>query len=130
MILDTTFLVDLLRGDSAARSKATTLESEATLIRVPTPAIYELWEGVELARNPPKEMFRVREVLEDYTLLPLDPRHAMRAGTLSGTLHRRGITLDDVDALIAGAALEERDAVLTRNVKDFQRVPDLVVETY
>lgn len=130
MILDTTFLVDLLRGDRAARAKAVELEAAPRPLRIPAPALYELWEGVELARNPPKEMSRVREVLEDYTVLALEPRHAMRAGTLSGALLRRGITLDDVDALIAGAALEERSAVLTRNVKDFRRVPDLDVETY
>lgn len=130
MILDTSFLVDLLRSDKAARARAGALEREGAILRVPAPAVYELWEGVERSRNPPREMMAVADLLQDYTQLSLEPRHAMRAGTISGSLARRGIVLDDIDTLIAGMAVEERMPVLTRNVKDFERVPALVLETY
>lgn len=130
MILDTTFLIDLLRMDKAAHAVAARLEAGPDVPRVPAPAVYELWEGVERSKNPPRELFAVRDLLQDYTLVALEPRHAMRAGGVSGTLARRGIVLEDMDCLIAGIALEEREGVLTRNVQDFRRVEGLRVETY
>jgi tRNA(fMet)-specific endonuclease VapC len=122
--------VDLLRADKAALAKAKALEGEGHRALVPAPAVFELWEGIERSRHPPRELFAVRDLLQDYPQVALEPRHAMRAGTLSGALARRGIVLEDVDCLIAGIALEERAPVLTRNVADFRRVEGLRVETY
>lgn len=130
MILDTTVLVDLLRGDKGAKARVRQLEGEGAVLWVPTPAVFELWEGVERADRPEREREAVESILRAYTVLPFESRHAARAGSLSGRLVRRGEMLDPVDAEIAGMALEERLPVLTRNTKHFRRVPDLAVETY
>jgi predicted nucleic acid-binding protein len=130
VIVDTTLLVDLLRGDSAAREKVRKLEAAGTVLWVPTPAVFELWEGVERADRPEREREKVEEILDAYTVLAFENRHAARAGTLSGKLVRRGDMIDPIDAEIAGVAMEERLAVLTRNEKHFGRVPDLAIETY
>lgn len=130
MMLDTTFLVDLLRKDRAAKERLQDLQDARALLKVPTTAIYELWEGAERSRNPHQEMADAQRILDGCMVLPLEARHAMRAGRLSGALALRGEVLDDVDLLIAGTAIEEDEAVLTRNVRDFRRVPDLRVETY
>lgn len=130
MIADTCVLVDLLRGVRAARDRVAALEGGGEVLRVPTPAVYELREGVERSRNPARELFAVEDLLRDFAILPFDLRHATRAGSVSGMLSRRGQPLDDIDVLIAGMALQEQDAVLTKNLKDFDRVPGLRVETY
>lgn len=130
MIVDTTLLVDLLRRDKAAIERVRALEANGTLLWIPTPAVFELWEGVERSDRPNQERERVAAVLRDYTVLSFDARHAERAGTLSGELVRRGRMLDPIDAQIAGMALEERLRVLTRNVSDYRRVAGLEVETY
>lgn len=130
MITDTTFLIDLARHDPGALAKAKTLESAGELLRVPAPALYELWEGIERSRHPARELASVEALLEDFFLLPLEPRHAKRAGTVSGVLTRKGTPVDDIDLLLAGMALEEDLPILTRNLRDFRRVPDLRLETY
>lgn len=130
MIADTTVLVDLLRGVVASRDRVAALEREGDSLRVPTPAVYELWEGVERSAHPARELFAVEELLRDFPVLAFELRHATRAGTVSGALARRGLSMDDIDLLIAGMALQEQEAVLTRNLKDFRRVPGLRVETY
>src|SRR5919204_1627741 len=129
VIADTTLLVDLLRRDEAARKTTERLESDGVVLWVPTPAVFELWEGVERADRPEEEARRIDAVLGDYTVLAFERRHAARAGRLSGSLLRRGTALDPVDVQIAGMALEERLAVLTRNVKHFERIPGLEVAT-
>jgi len=130
VIADTTLLVDLLRGTEAAQREVRRLESEGVLLWVPTPAEFELWEGVERADRPEEEARRIDAVLGGYTVLAFERPHAARAGRLSGALLRRGTMLDPVDAQIAGMALEEQLQVLTRNAKHFERVPDLEVATY
>lgn len=127
---DTTVLVDLLRRTEAARAAVRRLESEGVVLWIPTPAVFELWEGVERADRPDEEARRIDAVLGDYTVLALEHRHAARAGRVSGALLRRGTMLDPLDAQIAGMALEERVPVLTRNARHFDRVPDLEVATY
>jgi hypothetical protein len=127
MILDTAFLVDIIRGVRAAGARARGLEGRGEFLRVPAPAVFELWEGVERSNDPPAEQLRVAALLERYPVMDLNRRHATRAGRLSGSLLRRGVVLGEVDLLIAGTALEENEPLLTRNVKDFERVPDLRV---
>lgn len=130
MILDTTVLVDLLRGDAKARVRVKALEEGGVLLWVPTPALFELWEGVERSDRPERERRLMSEILGLYTVLAFEANHAARAGVLSGALVRRGEMLDPIDAQIAGIALEERRPVLTRNVAHYRRVPGLEVETY
>lgn len=130
MIVDTTALVDLIRGLPAARAEVERLEAEGTLLWVPTPALFELWEGVERADRPEEERRTIEAVLEDYTVLSFKDRHAERAGRVSGALIRQGRMLDPIDSQLAGMALEERSPVLTRNREPFERVSGLEVVTY
>lgn len=130
MILDTTVLVDLLRGRKEAEERIRGLEDEGRLLWIPNPAVLELFEGIERADRPSEERRKVREVIESYTLIPLETDHARRAGTVSGRLVRRGRMLDPIDVQIAGVALVEDRAVLTRNAKHFERIPGLDVATY
>jgi predicted nucleic acid-binding protein len=129
VIADTTLHMDLLRGSEPAEREVRRLESEGVLLWVPTPAVFELWEGVKRADRPEEER-RIDAVLGGYTVVAFERPHAARAGRVSGALLRRGTMLDPVDAQIAGMALEERLPVLTRNAKHFERVPDLKVTTY
>lgn len=130
MILDTSLLVDLLRGDAKAQSRVQEFEQGGNLLWLPTPALFELWEGVERADRPDEERRRIEDILRHYTVLPFEAAHAQRAGTVSGALVRRGEMLDPIDVQIAGIALEERRPVLTRNVDHFRRIGGLQVETY
>lgn len=65
---------------------------------------------------------RVRCLLEPMTELPVDRAVAERAGRL-----RRASTIRLPDALIAATALEHRLTLVTRNVRDFNRVKGLRV---
>ncbi|MBI4393272.1 MAG: PIN domain-containing protein [Euryarchaeota archaeon] len=130
MILDTSFVIDILRGDFAALGLLDELESGTDVLRIPTPAYFELVEGVERSRYPPREWENLRDTLDRFPSIGLESRHALRAGRISGALIRRGRRIDPVDILIAGIALEEGEAVVTRDVDDFGRVEGLGVRTY
>ncbi len=130
MILDTTLLVDLLRGDPEAMTFAARMEKAGQILWVPTPALFELWEGVERSDRADPETQKLQRLAAAYTVLAFEPRHAAAAGRLSGAAIRKGEMLDPVDAQIAGMALEERLPVVTRKQRHFERVPGLVVVPY
>jgi len=52
-----------------------------------------------------------------------------KAGRLSGQLVNEGNTVDDGDVIIAATADVVDEPVLTRNLKDFERL-DVETETY
>lgn len=130
MILDTTFVIDVLRGEPAAIRKLNELlaEGEAPVIAAPT--VFELFSGLERLRKSAAERERIRRVLAQHAAWPLDERSAEAGGEVDGQLVARGLKIDPLDAMIAGIALTRHDAVLTRDVEHFRRVPGLHLETY
>lgn len=130
MLLDTSFLIDVMRGYRPALALRDEIDTSSEAVRIPTLAVYELWKGVARARQPPREVEAVEDALRGYSVLDLRIEHARRAGQIAGDLARRGIVLPDADLLFAGAALAEEDVLVTRNARDFERIPDLRVRTY
>lgn len=130
MILDTSFVVDVLRGDDRAVDLLADLESGSEALRVPSLVHYELWEGIERTDRPVREFEAVTKVLASYPSAELGPGAAVAAGRVSARLIRTGEMLDDVDVLLAGIALDRDEALVTRDADDFERIPDLEVVTY
>lgn len=63
--------------------------------------------------------------LSEVSLLPLDRAIMRRFARIRGDLRRRGQIIGDPDILIAATAIEHDLILVTRNVRDFQRIPDL-----
>lgn len=130
MLLDATFLVDLVRGDPAARALLEAAEEGSEAVRVPAAALAKFWEAVERSRHPPRDLERVEAVLASAASAPFTAEHARRAGRILGRATREGHPMDPFDAMVAAAAVEADEALVTRNVRDFERVPGLRLRTY
>lgn len=130
MILDTTFLIDIMQHREQAVVKLQTLLEAGEIISIAAPSVFELFVGVAQCNNPEKELERVHQVLEDQTVWSLDAHAAEEAGRIQGQLASAGNQLEAVDALIAGIALQHAEPILTRNLKDFSRIRGLRVESY
>lgn len=130
MIIDTTVIVDLLRGERTAIARVRALEGQGETMIVPAPVIYEVAEGAENSDRAEQEQRRVSQVLRGFSTLALTEATAGRAGKIAGRLTRQGITPDPLDIMIGAVALDAGDSVLTRNVKDFGLIPDLDVVPY
>lgn len=85
---------------------------------------------MERARHPPREAERLRALLLEAPGVPLDAAQAMRAGRVLADAERAGEPLDPFDAMVAAAALERDETLVTRNVRDFGRIAELRVRTY
>ena len=130
MILDTTFIIDLMQNDSDAVDRAKLLSQSETGLFITSISLFELHSGISRSKRPNKEKEKVMQVLEEIAILPLTDQSASEAGIIHGTLFLEGKPIGSHDCLIASIALEKGEAVLTRNVKDFGKIKNLKVETY
>jgi len=128
MILDTSFFIDLLRNDSGAVSKARELELQNVPLATTSVAVFELWRGFS-ALNQDK-MERACAMLDQLKVYPLSSQNARIGGRIAHALDTIGQEIDPEDAMMAGIALENHEEMLTRNVKHFGRIPNLVVHRY
>ncbi|OGZ67068.1 MAG: hypothetical protein A3D34_01510 [Candidatus Staskawiczbacteria bacterium RIFCSPHIGHO2_02_FULL_33_16] len=129
MILETSFVVDFLKGDEDAVSKMQSLIDEDVPYEITTPTIFELWGGLVNLEKPEKELQRITSLLEGIIIFPLDEESAKIAGNVDGQLVKRGLKIDTEDSMIAGIAIKNNKKVLTRD-KHFDRIEGLKVEEY
>jgi predicted nucleic acid-binding protein len=92
--------------------------------------VAELVHGIYRARTPEASQRRREYIEELVSLVPVHPvtnRTAWLLGKIDGQEADRGNVLPFNDLMIAVAAIEQGYAVLTVNLRHFQKVPDLTV---
>ncbi len=129
MLLDTTFLIDLMNGEEGAVKKARELESDLVQQRLSAMTLFELYYGVARASRSENERETVESVLASKPIHPADTAVMRKAGRLSGELANDGTPVGDGDVIIAATAQVVDEPVLTRNVSDFERL-GVDIESY
>jgi len=121
LLLDTSVLIEVLRGREAARRLDELRETQ------PPPLIcainvYEVWRG---AGTPEEDS--IRRLLSALRTVPLTAREGEMAGIWRRDFAARGVTLSQSDCLVAAAAVSAGASLATGNPKDFP-MPGLKVE--
>jgi len=125
--LDTSFLIDVLDGDEAARETMTDLDERDERHAIVPITAAELWIGANLGSV--REFRRTEELVESLLWLELDRNCARRAGRLQAELMESGSPLGFNDCVIAATAIEHGQELVTGDA-DFEVVPDLRALTY
>ncbi len=127
-LLDTCFLIDLLRGDPGAVRVAEGLDGAATT----AVNVYELFFGVGGGVGDRETRRGEAEALvERLEVMPLDREAGKSAAGVMGELHRRGEPVDALDVFTAAIGLRHGcRVVVTRDARRFERFPGISVEAY
>ena len=123
-LIDTTFVIDHLRGDQAATDRLDRMLASGDEVFINDVVACEAWSGALTDDDA-----RLRTLLETFEFVQPGPGSAQLAGRWRAGARRRGWALSLSDALIAAAAVAVDGAVLTRNTRDFALTP-VPVETY
>lgn len=122
-LLDTSVIIDYLRGKETAVQLLDNLEGEFSSSYI---CMSEIYEGVYRVNNS-KEI--VKAVTEFFTSLSsiygVDEGVAKKLGEIRADLKRKGILIEDLDLLIAATCLVYDLTLITFNQKHFSRIAKL-----
>jgi tRNA(fMet)-specific endonuclease VapC len=128
--LDTTLLIDHLRGLPDAVQKSSELKEAASYLCTTSINAFELYIGAERSRHP-RGLAALEGLLADIQILTFGKDAAQKAASIIANLMRKGKTIEMRDALIAGCMLKNGcTSIVTRNVSDFSRIEEMQVIEY
>lgn len=130
MILDTSFLIDVMNGDRSALSKVDQIEADNAEQVVPAMTLQELYIGVGASEMPEHERRKIERVVESRPILATSEQIARKAGRIDGQLRKDGQPINVGDATIGATAVVREEPVLTGDPDHFERIPGLDVVTY
>jgi predicted nucleic acid-binding protein len=123
LLLDTTVLIDVLRGSAAAR-RLRAMRSAEPVPYVCAVNVEEIWRGIL-----PEEEDLADRLLRSLRLAPLGREEGRRAGSWRRRFAASGVTLSQADCLIAAAAVGVGAVLATGNARHFP-MPELTVEEW
>lgn len=127
LVLDSNTISYYFRGDPLVVPRLQALAPAE--VGVPTIVAYELRYG--LMRLPAEAARRrldaLDKLLSPLRLLAFDSACAEHAASIRCALERQGTPIGPHDVLIAATALRHRARLVTRNDREFSRVPGLQV---
>ena len=127
MILDTSFVIDFLKGRKNAVEKMISITENQIHFAIAAPTLAEISSGLVYADNDKKE--KAMDFLKSQIVLPLDESSAIIAGEIDGKLAKRGLKIEMMDSLIAGIAISNNEPIVTRD-SHFERIEGLKTEKY
>ena len=127
-LLDTDTCIGVLRQRPGMVQRLSQLAPMDCAVSMVT--VFELFCGLAKAQNPSHERQKVERFVSALIELPLDRASAEAAAKIRAELERQGNIIGPYDLLIAGQALAGGLTLVSNNVREFQRVNGLNLQSW
>lgn len=127
-LLDTNVWIALLKNDAAVKARVQRVGLDALYLCAPVWS--ELWFGACKSQRIAENQARIRELVAFVPSLPFDNHAGEHCGEIRALLAREGRPIGPYDLQIAAIARASGLCLVTRNVSEFNRVPDLLIENW
>ena len=127
-LLDTDTCIGVLRQRPGMVQRLSLMAPTDCAVSMVT--VFELFCGLAKARDPVRERRKVEQFVSAIVELPLDRAGAEAAANIRAELERQGTPIGPYDLLIAGQAVTGGLTLVTNNVREFQRVSGLKLESW
>ncbi|HED36845.1 MAG TPA: type II toxin-antitoxin system VapC family toxin [Ignavibacteria bacterium] len=128
-LLDTNTCIKYLNGTSD-KIKNKFVEYSFTEMFLCSVVKSELIFGAHKSGNPVKNLKKMNLFFEPFISLPFDDNCANIYGVIRSTLEKKGTPIGPNDLLIASIALSYKLILVTHNIREFKRVPNLNIEDW
>ena len=126
--LDTNTVIHFLK--EGGRVLAHLARVPRSQVAIPSTVVYELEVGTLRLTNGDARRARINVLLRTVTILPLGREEAEAAARVHAGVEARGQIIGPRDTLIAGTCLAANATLVTRNTREFARVPGLKVVSW
>ena len=127
--LDTNIVIGIVNGRSSSLRRRLGEQMRAgTPVALPVIALFEMRYGFAKGdRREHNEQLLERFLALGIDVLPFEAEDAAHAGDIRADLERKGTPIGHYDYLIAAQARRRNATLVTANVREFERVPGLLV---
>lgn len=125
-LLDTNAVIAVLKGHDALLSRMKAISPQD--VAISSVVAHELYYGAFRSSRFEENLSRVDRLR--FRMLEFDRDDARCAGEIRAGLARDGIPIGPYDVLIAGQALSRSLILVTRNGREFSRIPGLKIEDW
>src|SRR4051812_15008586 len=126
-ILDANAVIALLENRSASLARRVRQQAVSE-IAISAIVLHELFFGAFKSRRVTENVHRVNALR--FEILEFDGDDARQAGEVRALLAAAGSPIGPYDVLIAGQAISRNRVIITRNTREFARVPGLQIENW
>ena len=127
-LLDSNILIYFFKNQGAVRARVSQQKDDD--IRLCTPVLWELLTGAYKSERPQSQLLKLNAVRQRFRMEVLDEAAADHAAMARAHLEQHGTPIGNTDTLIAGIALAHQLTLVTRNTREFARLPGLRVENW
>jgi len=128
-LLDTNICVLLIRQKSPQVLAKLTSHSISD-IGLSALTVAELQYGVHKSNQPHQNQQALDQFLLPLTSIAFDEQDAIAYGQIRSTLEAQGLPIGAIDTLIAAQAVRYNLTLVTNNVREFARIPNLAIEDW
>ena len=128
-LLDTNICIRYING-RAPQIREHMRSIEDTDLAISTITLGEMFTGSAKSQYPQQSRAKQDAFFIRFTILPFDGVSADRFGTIRAHLELQGTPIGPYDMQIAAIALVHGLILVTHNLKEFSRVPDLQIEDW
>lgn len=90
----------------------------------------ELYYGAKKSVHRSQNEERLKIFFEEFQSLPFDDECSIHYGSIRASLEMAGTPIGANDLMIAAIALQNRLTLVSRNTKEFERIPSLQLEIW
>jgi tRNA(fMet)-specific endonuclease VapC len=128
LLLDTNVCVGVLKANAAVVDRLGQLAPSRLVLCSVVKA--ELYHGARSTSAVARNLASVERFCRPYLSLPFDDDCARVYGQIRTELKRSGQMIGSNDLMIAATAIANEITLVTHNLREFSRVPELLVEDW
>jgi tRNA(fMet)-specific endonuclease VapC len=127
-LLDTNIVIYVLKR--RPKEVLAIFNANASRMAISSITLSELIYGAEKSLNTYKNLEAVEEFVSHLEVLPYDAKASQHYGQIKAALEKKGQIIGENDIHIAAHAISHGLILVSNNVREFKRVPNLALENW
>jgi tRNA(fMet)-specific endonuclease VapC len=127
-LLDTNIVIYVLKR--RPKEVLDIFNANASRMAISSITLSELMYGAEKSLNTDKNLEAVEEFISHLEVLPYDAKASQHYGQIKAALEKKGQIIGENDIHIAAHALSHGLILVSNNVREFKRIPNLASENW